>query len=45
MNRMMPTDKITHTKSPKTGSLNQQFSHETQYLLSTSVNQRHWAIA
>lgn len=41
----MPTDKITHTKSPKTGSLNQQFSHEIQYLLSTSANQSHWAIA
>lgn len=37
---MMPTDKITHTKSPKTRSLNQQVSQETQYLLSTSANRK-----
>lgn len=37
---MMPTDKITHTKSPKAGSLNQQVSQETQYLLSTSANRK-----
>ncbi len=41
----MPTDKITRNKNHKTVSLNQQVSQETQYLLSTSVNQRHWAIA
>lgn len=42
---MIPIDKKLHTKNHKTVSLNQQVSQETQYLLSTSVNQRHWAIA
>lgn len=37
---MIPIDKKLHTKSPKIGSLNQQVSQETQYLLSTSANRK-----
>lgn len=38
MNKMMPTDKKFYTKNHETVSLNQSFSQETQYLLSTSAN-------
>ena len=40
MNKIMPTDKVTHTNNHKTVSLNQQISQETQYLLSTSANRK-----
>ncbi len=40
MNKIMPTDKVTHTSNHKTVSLNQQVSQETQYLLSTSANRK-----
>ena len=36
----MPIDKKLHTKNHETVSLNQQFSQETQYLLSTSANRK-----
>lgn len=36
----MSTDKVTHNKNQKAISLNQQVSQETQYLLSTSANQK-----
>ena len=38
MNKLIPIDKKLHTKNHETVSLNQQFSQETQYLLSTSAN-------
>lgn len=40
MNKIMPTDKVTHIKNQKVTSLNQQVSQETQYLLSTSANRK-----
>ena len=40
MNKLIPIDKKLHTKNYKTVSLNQQVSQETQYLLSTSANQK-----
>lgn len=40
MNKIMPIDKKLHTKNHETVSLNQQFSQETQYLLSTSANRK-----
>lgn len=40
MNKLIPIDKKLHTKNHKTVSLNQQVSQETQYLLSTSANQK-----
>lgn len=40
MNKIMPTDTVTHIKNQKVTSLNQQVSQETQYLLSTSANRK-----
>lgn len=40
MNKIMPTDRVTHNKNQKTRSLNQQVSQETHYLLSTSANRK-----
>lgn len=37
---MIPIDKKLQTKNHETASLNQSFSQETQYLLSTSANRK-----